>query len=526
MILRKPFAFFIKHFKFIHLILAICAIYLITKTNEILSFYLEYMDIMSISSGTSISTDLFNILLWISTIVIILGSVLIAFLMKLKKKPIRFYVINIIVYIALIFIYIFAHSTVRSLEIGLVDVRTLKMIQDFLVIAMILQVPSAISLVIRALGFDIKKFDFERDLEELEITSEDNEEIEVNLEFDFDKFKRNVRKQIRHFKYVYFENKTIINVIFTISLVIIGIIVYLNIGVYNRAYHENQRFNVTNYQIMVNDSYKVRTDYNGNIVDDKASFIVISLKLRSNYLDKTKFETARIALEINKHLFYPQKDYKTEFSDLGTLYTNQNITKDDNNYIIAFEIPKNYQNKKMKLKYFDYNDKEVTINIKPNSFKNPKLYNYNLGDTIKLDDSILKNTTIKLSSFEVNDYFKNDYKLCIDNNCIDSYEYLVPTYTGNEDKALIKITGNINWDENKKISEIDNLYKFIEIYGKVSYILNGEEKDVNINLKEVKPNKASDDNTYYIEVNKEVKDASKIYLTFVVRDKEYKYVVK
>ena len=97
MILRKPFAFFIKHFRFIHLILDICAVYLITKTNAILSFYLEYMDIMSISPGTSVSTDLFNSMLWISTIVIILGSILIAFLMKFKKKPIRFYKINIIV---------------------------------------------------------------------------------------------------------------------------------------------------------------------------------------------------------------------------------------------------------------------------------------------------------------------------------------------------------------------------------------------------------------------------------------------
>ena len=49
---------------------------------------------------------------------------------------------------------------------------------------------------------------------------------------------------------------------------------------------------------------------------------------------------------------------------------------------------------------------------------------------------------------------------------------------------------------------------------------------MNINLKQVKPNKVSDDNTYYIEVNKEVKDARKIYLSFVIRDKEYKYAVK
>ena len=60
-------------------------------------------------------------MLWISTIVIILGSILIAFHMKFKKKPIRFYKINIIVYIVLILIYIFAHGTIKSLEIVLVS---------------------------------------------------------------------------------------------------------------------------------------------------------------------------------------------------------------------------------------------------------------------------------------------------------------------------------------------------------------------------------------------------------------------
>lgn len=33
-----------------------------------------------------------------------------------------------------------------------------------------------------------------------------------------------------------------------------------------------------NYQISVNDSYQVKTDYNGNSIENKASFIVVSLK--------------------------------------------------------------------------------------------------------------------------------------------------------------------------------------------------------------------------------------------------------
>ena len=158
MILKKPFAFFIKHFKLIHLILAISACFLVIKTNSILSFYLEYMDLMNVASGMMISEELFSIYLFVFIVIIILGSILIAGLMKTKEKPIVFYAINILIYIYVATIYIASYNVTKSLEIGLVDIRTLKMIQDFLVLAMIFQVFSAILLIIRALGFDVKKF--------------------------------------------------------------------------------------------------------------------------------------------------------------------------------------------------------------------------------------------------------------------------------------------------------------------------------------------------------------------------------
>ena len=49
---------------------------------------------------------------------------------------------------------------------------------------------------------------------------------------------------------------------------------------------------------------------------------------------------------------------------------------------------------------------------------------------------------------------------------------------------------------------------------------------MSVNLKQIKPDKTVNEGTYYFEVNKEIEKASNIYLTFIIRDKEYKYIVK
>ncbi len=527
MIFRKPFAFFIKHFKLIHLILTICAIFLIIKTNHMLSFYLEYMELINLGSSTTISTDLFSPILLVCIVVMIFGSLLIATIMRNKKKPIMFYVVNMIIYVFLAGVYMFSYSTIENLDMGLVGIRTLKLLQDFLVISMMVQVLSVIILMIRTLGFDIKKFDFERDLEELQITSEDSEEVEINLEFDFDKLKRDIRKSIRHFKYVYVENKTTINIVALILTVIIGIVVYLHVGVYNRIYHENQFFKVTNYQMGVRESYLVNTNNQKEIISNNTIFVIINTQIQSYFDTEIKFQSARISLKIKDHLFHHQKKYKGYFDDLGTVYENQKIGNEKKNYLLVFEIPKEYQNEKMILKYSDYNNKEINITLHPNRFSDTKLYNYHLGDKIEFKDSILGNSTLQITETLIQDQFKNEYEFCVTKSeCIPSYEYLTPTYTGNGEKALLRIKGTVSIDENNRNENLEDLYDFMKIYSKMIYIIQGEEKEMHINWKQVKAKKKKEENTYYIEVPKELKDAEKIYIDFMVRDKEYKYAVK
>ena len=175
MILRKPFAILIKYFKVIHLILAAFAIYLTIKTNAILNFFSTYIADVTNVAGTDLTGTLYNSLMFWAIFIMIIGSIIIAALMAFKKKPIVFYVINILIYIYVVVIFFVSRSIVSSLEIGLVEIRTLKLVQDFITTAFLLEFVNLILLCIRATVFDIKKFDFVKDLEELEVTDIDNE---------------------------------------------------------------------------------------------------------------------------------------------------------------------------------------------------------------------------------------------------------------------------------------------------------------------------------------------------------------
>ena len=56
---------------------------------------------------------------------------------------------------------------------------------------------------IRAIGLDLKRFDFKQDLLDLGVQDKDNEEYEFELKIDKDKIKSNINKGIRYTKYFY-----------------------------------------------------------------------------------------------------------------------------------------------------------------------------------------------------------------------------------------------------------------------------------------------------------------------------------
>ena len=122
------------------------------------------------------------------------------------------------------------------------------------------------------------------------------------------------------------------------------------------------------------------------------------------------------------------------------------------------------------------------------------------------------------------------YNFCETKNiCYDSYEYIVPTFTDNYSKVILKIKSTINFND-QKISGYDDLADFIETFGSIKYKVkeNNEviEKEMNTKIKRVNPVKSNEKGVYYFEIYDDIKDATDISLIFNIRNAKYEYSLK
>lgn len=525
MILKRPFAFLIKHFRLIHLFLCIPIFYLLYRTSLILNFITEYLQTDVNVVGTKLVSSLFDFKIVLSIAIILIGSIIIIALMAFKRKPVTFYFYTILTYICISVVFAFNYSIIQTMETGLVDVRTIKIAQDLIVTSILLQIVSSVLFVIRATGFDIKKFNFKYDLEELQIDSYDDEEIEIETGFDTDKLKRKIRRILRHAKYVYVENKLV--VMLAILLVIGGIsyAIYNNSGVYNKNYELSVAINTDKFVFNIKNNYETSKNYRGNIItDNKLIVIDFSAKKNSNVdeIDLTRFD-----LNVGNKTYRSIDTYDKQLSDLGNVYNGDKLTEEFQNYLLVFEIPTEMNNGKKTLIYRDYNGKNIKIKLNPANIDEIESDDsVNISEKIDLKETLLSPSTFLIGNFGFANPFKLEYNFCISNSeCYTSYEYLTPTYTDNYRKTLFKISGIFEPDENYDNSNIKNFSDLITTYGKLEYTLNNEKKIIYL-TKLVKPEKVNSENDLYIEINSEIEQASNIAFVLEIRNRKYTYVIR
>lgn len=525
MVLRKPYKFLIKHFKFIHLILAVISVYLLVKTNGILNFFNGYLNNSETIIGTGTVNEYFNGLMTLFIFIILIGTLIISVIMKMKDKPILVYIINMIIFIFVSVIFVYDKSLIETLELRAIDVRTLKLASDLTLICFLTQTFSTIVLTIRAVGFDLKKFDFGKDME-FEIDEKDNEEFEFEVAIDKNKIKRNVKKNIRNLKYTYHENKFLANSIILIVLIGIGIGIYMNLEVFNKVYKKGEMIMTPQFTYTLVDSYLVDKDYRNNKITNNY-LVVAKLKIKNNTKDKITLETARILLNIGKVRYNPTVKYKDKLIDLGVDIDKKNIKNDFEEYIVAFEIPKNDIDKKMILSYNDLNNNTHRIKLNNIKFSDKKeVTKAYLTENMTIENDIIKKVEFKISDFVIDNKIKVIYNFCETKNvCYDSYEYVAPSLTDNYDKAIMKIESQMNFN-GQTIKNFDNISDFIENYGTITYKINNQVKEMKTKIKEIPTNKSNTNGIYYFEVYKEIKEATEVSLKLNIRNEVYEYKIK
>ena len=534
MILRKPYAFFIKYFKLLHAVIAVLVAFLLYRSFTVYNFFRAYVVDYSSALNEFSPRSLINIYSLIMVLAVIIIIIILLSVMIYKKKPKGLYIYSLIVYILVIILYGVTSPTLRDISAAILDIRFSSALRDFFLIAMVLQAVSLLLFIVRATGFDIKQFDFGSDLQKLDINEKDSEEIEVALEFDKNKVNRKIRYNLRQLKYVYIENKFLINTIGIILILVLGFTIYLNIGVYTASYAQGSSFSASGVVMNIRDSYLTQDDPYGNKLTDDM-ILVVKMDIKKEYGVNKTLNTGLATVRIDGVSYGQNNNYAKELYDLGTPYNGQELNDEFQSYILAFVIPKEDEHKNMVLKFNDdvsyvkgeVGAKSILVTLKPTSLTgNVDGGEVKLGEEEEFENSVLDSSSLTISSYEVGDKFKLNYKYCYGiDKCVDSIEYVTPTATGNYFKTLIKMNASINIDTNVNSSEISSFVNFLNTFGTINYKINDEWKAQKINTQNVKPRVAKDNN-YYIEVPSEVKSASEIYLTFKVRNYTYKYILK
>lgn len=519
MILRKPYAFFIKIFKPLHLFMAFLTIILLFLQNKILSFLNNYINSTINVVGMNLRNTLGNNLLIIIPVILIILFIIILGIMMKKKKPSVFYVITIFSLIAVIIINAYTFSFLTTLEETIVSIKSIKLIHDIIMINIIIEIIMGIILIIRGIGINIKKFNFSSDISNINITESDREEFELNINIDFDESRRKRKAGIRNLKYKYCENKFIYNCIIIFFTLILLICMFFVISKKLKINKEGIVYQVNGFSYSVNKSILINTDFNGNKITNNY-LVVIDTKLKAGY--KNNLYTKDFTLKVGDFTFKTTNDYNKYLIDLGDTYNGQDLLSEFKNYLFVFEIPENYINKEMNFMY-SHEGEQYNVKLNPKKIEvKEETKIFKIGDELVLDN--LKDIKFRINEYEINNQYLIEYNYCVKNDdCILSKEYLRPTINTNFDKYILRL--NIDYNNISDL-DINSFYKLLSTFGEIKYKIDDKWYIQSTDFEEIKSNKTKENGNIYIGINSNIYNASEIKFVFNIRGKIKEYILK
>ena len=160
MIVKKPYAFLIKNFRLIHALLFIMLLYLGIKSLDIYTFFNMYAIRHVYTYSADLAVTYVNYYMFIVTILSILVSLLIYFILSLKNKERKLYMFTCIYYIFIFIYFIFIYNTLANIQTNTLTIEQVRTLRDIAFIVLIPQVILNFILLGRACGFNLKQFDF------------------------------------------------------------------------------------------------------------------------------------------------------------------------------------------------------------------------------------------------------------------------------------------------------------------------------------------------------------------------------
>lgn len=534
MILKKPYAFLIKNFRSIHFLLTILSVIILISSHSVVDFFAEYIkNNYSVTVVDSLVSEVISPILYILIIITIIMLIAVYILLKNKNKPTKLYLFSIIYYIVLFISIIISAALINNLTEGLWSTTEARMYRD---IGNIIYYPGfffPLFMLIRALGFDVKKFNFKSDLKELEITEEDSEEIEVNLNFETYKYTRGIRRFIRELKYYYLENKLMFYLIGGILVIILGIFIYNNTEKTKYNYSENKSFSTSGFNFKITDSIITNLDLNGNIIDKDKHYVVIKFDVINNSHQEKRINYDNFKLYYGSNYVYPSLNMGNSFLDFGDPYLNDVIRpKDKKTYIMAYEIDKKYENSNFKIVLYlgestkseSFLAKTATIKLRPHKYNEvTRLSTKNINEKVTFSDTLLKNTNLTIKSLFINNRYEYTYECGYKDSRYNCSDIVVSDASYQNKTILLVMDYDISFDTSAPYYEnINNVNEFFSYFATLEYKINDIVKTSNVEV----ANPKRDINKIILETDGEIKDASAINLLITIRDKSYVIKIK
>ena len=512
MVLRKPYAFLIKNFKKIHIILLVLSFYVAFKMFDVSSYVNDFIRLGTYDFFGNPITKHINFWLNISLLLLFVGSISLLLLLRYKHKPWKIYLVPIIEYLVLFFVLSMIKSFFNGYSDG-VEATDVRLSRDLLMIFAFGQIGSIGVFLVRVLGLDMRKFQFNIDDEFLELSEEDREEFEIGLNFDKYSIIRGVKRLWRNIKYVYLEHKLICNTIAIILSLIFLISTAKFIFITNKSYSQGESYSVNGYTFTVNNVYYTDKDYRGNIIEKDHSFVIIDLTIKNHQASRNVYLENFHIKNGTKDYVTTKRLYATEFQDLGNTYeSTRKINKDESlNLIIIYNVSKRLRKNRFVLYYQEKSGTLRKIKLKVQDIsKIVEGGKLSVGDEIALDTKV-NNDTLRFDNVLFLDKFSFSAKRCKSGQCVYVDKEVTP-------KDGYIAMGILFYSENY---DAKNMIDFLKNYGKLNY-RDSEDEEYEIDIEN-----ATSENyggkVVYLKVPVDVQNAKEVYLDLLVRNKHYTY---
>ena len=526
MILKKPYAFIIRHFRIIHLMMLACLAYLLIVARDINSLFSSLQSTNTYIYAGAEEYIVPSVYYIIVIFLFLAGAVF--WLLREKKKPTSLYLFLFIYGVIELAAFYFAFDLLSTIQDTIVEPDQLIFGRDISLISMLPNYVFMVICFIRGIGFNLKQFNFSKDIEELEIADIDSAEFEVLIGQNNYKYLRIFRRSIREFKYYILENK------FAISVFIIALILFFSgygIFYYNQYMKKmsvSESTNVDGVSYTVRNSYLTAYDYNGNLINEKYKYVVVDMTFFNTSNNAKTIDLDKISLANGSLVYRPTLTKNQKFYDLGSSYNVGDIISsgEAKNATLTFEIPASVSSRNFTLRVQYALD--VSGNNVMSRYRNFNVSAKQIDDEHKniektINEPINSNVNsnnpfdLTITGYQILDSFDNRYVVCKDiNNCISLSNVIKPSRVSTETMLIINYNGTI-YEDALFTKQFNSYNKIFENFCTVNYVV--LNKKYSVKAKVVANSDV--DGKIFILLDRNLTTATDISLTFDFRDITY-----